>query len=264
MRTIHFFVLVFFLPLICGAAESVPGNFRVENELTVLQTGEKVKTTTLFAGELVYDMIGEHGETTIFNKAEDTFTLLEPTLRIQATVNASRLKEEVLKRRNTMTFEPHQQFYKFAAFPKFEETFEQESGLARFQSSWMDYQIETMPLPDDAFRQRYYDFCDWFCFLNLRVNPDSTTLFARMEVNRCLHQRKRFPKKIHLDVYRKGNFGIAGIVAAPDVFTVTHQLGTRFIPNDERCLQRINEQRQAFRVVSFDEYLKERSSSEPQ
>ena len=258
MRLFHIFVLVFFLPSACGAAEPVAGNFRVETELTVQQTGEKVKTTTLFAGELVYDMIGEHGETTIFDKATDTFTLLEPTLRIQTKVNASELKETVLKFRAIMREKSLQPFYAFAVSPKFKEAYEEESGLARFQSSWMDYQIETMPLADDALGGRYYDFCDWYCFLNLRVNPDSKTMFARMEVNRFLRERKRFPKQIHLDIYTKGNSGIAGIVTAPDAYISTHKLGTRFIPSDEQRLQRIDEQRKTFRTVSFEEYLKER------
>ena len=251
MRLFTFFV--FFLPAICVAAE----NFRVENELTVQQTGEKVKTTTLFTGGLVYDMIGDNGETTIFDKASDTFTLLEPTLRIQTTVNASELKETVLKRREKMRSEPQPPFFAFALFPKFKETYEEESGLVRFQSPWFVYSIETLPFPDDAFRERYYDFCDWYCFLNLRVNPDSTTLFARMEVNRFLREQKRFPKQIQVDVHKKGNFGIAGIITNPDVYVGTHKLGIRLIPSDEQRLQRIDEQRKTFRTVSFEEYLKE-------
>ena len=251
MRLFTFFVV--FLPVLCGAAE----NFRVENELTVQQTGEKVKTTTLFTGGLVYDMIGDNGETTIFDKASDTFTLLEPTLRIQTQVIASVLKEAVLKRREAMRSESQPPFFAFAAFPRFEETCEEESGLVRFQSPWMDYRIDTIPFPDDAFRERYYDFCDWYCFLNLRVNPDSTTLFARMEVNRFLKEQKRFPQKIQVAVSPKGNFGIAGIIANPDVYIGTHKLGIRFIPSDEQRLRRVDEQRKTFRTVSFEKYLRE-------
>jgi len=251
MRLLSLFVFLF--PILCGAAE----NFRVENELTVQQTGEKVKTTTLFTGGLVYDMIGDNGETTIFDKASDTFTLLEPTLRIQTQVIASELKETVLKRREAMRSQPQPPFFAFAAFPKFEETYQEESGLVRFQSRWFVYNIETVPFADDTFRERYYDFCDWYCFLNLRVNPDSTTLFARMEVNRFLQERKRFPQKIQVDVYTKGNFGIAGIIANPDVYMSTHKLGIRLIPRDEQRLRRIDDQRKTFRTVSFEEYLKE-------
>ncbi|MCL2306319.1 MAG: hypothetical protein FWC43_13320 [Planctomycetaceae bacterium] len=255
MRFIRFFVFVFFLRVICVAAE----DFRVENELTVRQTGESVKTTTLFTGDLVYDIIGDHGETTIFDKASDTFTLLEPTLRIQTQIKGAELKETVLKRREKMRAESQPPFFAFALFPKFEETYEEESGQARFQSPWIVYQIETASFSDDVFRQRYYDFCDWYCFLNLRVNPDSTTLFARMEVNRFLQERKRFPQKIQVDVHKKGNFGIAGIVENPDVYIGTYKLGVRFIPGDEQRLQRADEQRKTFRHVSFEEYLGEKS-----
>ena len=253
MRLVRFFAFIFSLPVVCAAAES----FRVENELTVRQTGEKVKTITLFTGGLVYDTIGDHGETTIFDKAADTFTLLEPAFRIQTQVEASELKNTVLQRREKMRSESQPPFFAFALFPKFEETYEAESGLVRFQSPWMDYRIETIPFSDDVFRERYYDFCDWYCFLNLRVNPDSTTLFARMEVNRFLRERKRFPQTIQVDVYKKGNFGIAGIVENPDVYIGTHKPGIRLIPNDEQRLKRINEQRQTFRTVSFEEYLRE-------
>jgi len=251
MRLFTFFV--FFLPVLCGAAES----FRVENELTVQQTGEKVKTTTLFTEGLVYDLIGDNGETTIFDKASDTFTLLDPTLRIQTKVIASELKEAVLKRREAMRLESQSPFFAFALFPKFKETYEEESGLVQFQSSWFVYNVETIPFPNDALRQRYYDFCDWYCYLNLRVNPDSTTLFARMEVNRFLREQKRFPQKIQVDVHKKGNFGIAGIIANPDVYIGTHKLGIRLIPRDEQRLKRIDEHRKTFQTVSFEEYLKE-------
>jgi len=257
MRLSNLFIFVCFLSAVCQAAESGTENFRIENELTVQQTGKKVTTTTLFSGGLVYDMIGDHGETTIFDKASDTFTLIEPALRIQTTVKASELKETVLLQRERMLSQSQSPFFSFAASPKFEETYEVAIGAIRFQSPWMDYQIETMPLSNDAIRLRYYDFCDWYCFLNLRVNPDSTTLFARMEVNRFLQERKRFPTRIQVDVFRKGNFGITGIVATPDVYIGTHQLGTRLIPSDEHRLQRLDEQRKTFRTVSFEEYLKE-------
>ena len=241
---------------VCSAAEPSIDSFRVENELAVQQTGVKVKTTTLFRQGIVYDMIGDNGETTIFDTQNDTFTLLEPTFRFQTQIRASELKETVLKHREKMRSEKNP-FFAFAAFPKFEETYEEESGLARFQSPWIDYQIETLPLDDDSLRQRYYDFCDWYCFLNLRVNPDSTTLFARMEVNRFLNAQKRFPKKIQVSVFRKGNSGIAGIVTQPDVYVSTHKLGTRFVPEDEQRLIRVEEQRKTFRTVSFAEYQKE-------
>ena len=259
MRLFSFFALVFLLPVPGKAAEPGLENFRVENELTVQQTGEKVKTTTLFVRGLVYDLIGEQGETTIYDKGADTFTLLEPTFRIQTQVKASELKETVLQLRSKMRQETQPPFFEFVLFPKFEETYEEESGLVRFQSPWIVYKIETISLLDDTFRERYYDFCDWYCFLNLRVNPDSTTLFARMEVNRFLREQKRFPQKIQVDIHKKGNTGIAGIVENPDVYIGTHKPGARLIPGDEKRLQRIDEQRKTFRTVSFEEYRQETS-----
>ena len=257
MRLFSFFAFVLLLPITSQAAEPGLGNFRVENELAVQQTGEKVKTTTLFVDGLVYDQIGEQGETTIFDKTADTFTLLEPVLRIQTQMSASELKEAVLQRRNRMRQETPPSFFEFALFPKFEEIYEAESGFARFQSPWIVYKVDTIPLHDDALLERYYDFCDWYCFLNLRVNPDSMTLFARMEVNRFLRERKRFPQKIQVDIHKKGNFGIAGIVENPDVYIGTHKLGARLIPGDQQRLQRIDAQRETFRTVSFEEYRRE-------
>ncbi len=250
------FLVAVLFSTVCCAAE--PTDFRIENELAVRKDDSeaKVKTTTLFRGGLVYDMIGDQGETTIFDKLADSFTLLDPTLRIQTKVRASELKDAVLLQREKMrsVTDP---FFAFAAFPKFEQAYEQESGLARFQSPWIDYRIETQPLEDNSVRERYYDFCDWYCFLNLRVNPDSTTLFARMEINRFLAEKKRFPKRIHVSVFPNGNSGLTGIVAQPDVYVSTSKLGARFVPADEQRLQRIGEQLKTFRSVSFEQYLKE-------
>ena len=241
------------------AAENSPSPqlaFRVQNELSILKTGSKIKTTTLFHAGLVYDIIGDK-EITVFNPAADTFTLLEPTLRIQTVISsAKKMRDEV--HRNQMKMKAHSNpFLAFAASPKFEIAYEDETGLAKFQSKWIEYLVETKPQKDVKLQTAYYDFCDWSCHLSLWVNPDSATMFARMEVNRFLREKGRFPDKIQLSVYPKGNSGISGLVQKPDKYESTHVLAVRLVPADEQLIARIKEQMNTFRVVPIREYLLE-------
>lgn len=252
-------VLLFFAGTLGVAYSAAPGEelrFRVENELINQQNGQKVKTVTLFSDNMIYDFIDDHGEITLFDKQNDMFTLVEPTFRIQTKKRASEMKKLVEERRQRIR--SHQNpFLAFALSPKFEETYEPESGLARFQSPWIDYQITTQGLKDARLRNEYYDYCDWNCYLNLHTNPASPTLFARMEVNKSLRAKERFPQKIQVSIYQKGNLGITGIVTEPDVFVTTHSLGIRWIPADETRVQRLAEQMKAFRSLPFKEYQEE-------
>lgn len=249
---------------VSSTTNSQLGRFRVENELVNQQNGQKVKTITLFSDDLIYDFIDDHGEITLFDKKNDMFHFVEPMFRIQTQKRASEMKKLVEERRTRLRSHQSAQtgaqqnpFIAFALSPKFDETYEQESGLARFQSPWIDYQMTTQPLKNFQIRNEYYNYCDWNCYLNLHTNLTSPTLFARMEINRFLHERECFPQKIQVSVYPKGNRGITGIVNNPDVYISTHTLGIRWIPADETRVQRLAEQRKVFRSLPFKEYQEE-------
>lgn len=243
-------------------AEQEKLQFRVENEVRSLQDGEvahRMKTTTLFDGAFVYDIIGDNGEITIFDKEKMLFTLLEPSLRIQCSLDAKEMKKQVDQARDKMR-NNKDAFRAFAVSPKFETTIEKETGLVKFSSRWIEYQITTRPIEGPKLQDAYFDFCDWYCYFNLKVNPGSSTMFARMEVNRSLRQSGRFPEKIQVRVFPKGNTGISGIVNPSQMSESDHVFSLRLVPNDEKKIEAIHEQTKSFRVVSFEEYQKQMNS----
>lgn len=234
------------------SAEESVRRFRVENTIRTPGSEEVFKTTTLFRDAIVYDVIGEQGEITVFDSESKRFTLLEPARRIQTKIDGEQLRKTVEEKR--AGFRSHKNpFVVFMVSPKFEIAHETETGHLRFQSKWIEYQCETQSMENAVLKNRYYDFCDWFCFLNLRLHPGSSTLFARMEINRYLRENGRFSEKIKVLVYPRGN----GVMNQPEVSESSHTISPRLVPSDEKRIEQIHGQMETFRVVSLEEYQKQ-------
>ncbi|MGL6196201.1 MAG: hypothetical protein ACRC2T_15400 [Thermoguttaceae bacterium] len=260
------FLLIAFVQLgvlfdVSNAAESPQSGeskvqFRIENELQSDKIINPIKTTTIFYEGVVYDIIGDNGEVTIFDAKNNSFTILDPARLVQSNISASDVKDFCDKSREKLLAHKNQ-FFSFLSAPKFQVNYEEETGYVTFQSKWIDYVIETKPLTEAGIAKEYFEFCDWYCYFNIRSNPSSLPLFARLKVNEFLKEKGRFPEKIQVKIYRQGNSGISGIVGKPDVSESSHKFANRLVPTDEQRIKKIIEQTKTFRSVPFADYLKE-------
>ncbi|MDR3233462.1 MAG: hypothetical protein LBT46_07355 [Planctomycetaceae bacterium] len=245
MSIIPFCILaLFFSPYPCSGAE-----YRIDNEVN------GVKSTVYLLDRQFVSVIGMSGEIAVFDTLRKTFTMLNPPLRLQTSFDAVKVKEQtenlcqrVLQSSNPKT----NSFLYFAVQPKFDVKKDDTNGIIAMQSHWIDYELHTVPLPDES-EIMYYDFCDWMCYLNMRLNPYSTMMLPRLAVNNILRQERRFAVHVSTALYPKGKTAFS----QAEVTKSSHQFSRRLSDDDRKCLERVNEYRQTFPSVPLDEYQKQ-------
>ena len=244
MQRLPLFVLFVSVAAVGFAAET----FRVENDLR-WGNAAPVRSTTLFDGTVFYNLIGANGEITVFDPQKDTFTLLDPELRLQTHLAVSETKRFIDAQR--IQLESHKnEFVAFAAKPVFIMEFDEVGGQMALQSSWVDYTLTTKAFPDAATAKAYLDFCDWTCYLNQRITPGLTMPLIRLEVNRILREKSRFPTNIKVSIFPTGK----KFLGKEENIQATHELSRRLSEADRQRIARTHELMRTFTVVPFAVY----------
>jgi hypothetical protein len=223
-------------------------DLRVDNNV------QGVKSTAFLLAGKFYSIIGDNGEIVEFDAAKKTFTLIDPALRIQTQIDAEETRKKVEQLRQQILNDPNTKpdsFRYFAFKPVFVAEFDSASGLLALQSNWIDYDIKTIPLTDGS-AGLYYDFCDWICYLNFRLNPRSGQMLIRLEVNRLLREQQRFATNVSESIYANGKQGLA----KADHASSTHAMSRRLSDADRKQIEQVQEFKRTFPQVSFDEYQK--------
>ena len=242
MQRLPLFVLFVSVASVGFAAET----FRVENDLR-WGNAAPVRSTTLFDGTVFYNLIGTNGEITVFDPPKDTFTLLDPELRLQTHLAASETKRFVDAQR--IQLESHKnEFVAFATKPAF--TMEETASLITLQSPWIDYTLTTKAFPNPEIAKTYLDFCDWTCYLNQRITPGLATPLIRLEVNRVLREKSQFPASMKVSIFPTGK----KFLAKEENIRTTHELSRRISEADRQRIARTHELMRTFTVVPFAEY----------
>jgi hypothetical protein len=241
-------ILGFLVAVQLFAFDGIAVEYRIDNEIGT------VKSTVYLLENQFVSMIDTNGEIAVFDAAEKTFTLLNPPLRLQTVLDAVEMKNKtnalcnrILESDNPKT----NSFLYFAVKPKFEVKHDEAAGLLTLQSNWIDYTLKTIPLPDET-GAMYYDFCDWMCYLNMRLNPYSTMMLTRLAVNNVLRQEHRFAVHVSASLYPKGKTAFS----QGDVTESSHQLSRRLSDDDKKRLQLVDEYRKTFPSVPLEEYRK--------
>lgn len=254
MRRINTFFLFVFLTIFCHQNISAK-EFRIDNEVRA-PSAPVVKSTTYLLDGNFFSLIGENGEATYFDVQKQVFTLVDPQLRAQTSLDASEMKKRVEALRRRITSDPKAEmnsFAYFAANPKFQMEAEAVSGALALQSPWIDYSLTTRTFPDEETVRQYFDFCDWTCYLNLRINPYASSMMVRLEVNRILREQQRFPSEITVSLFPKGKIGF---MPKEEKIQSAHQLVVRLSDADKKRIDKVFEQMRTFPVVPYDEYTK--------
>jgi len=211
-----------------------------------------VRSTAFLLEGRFYSMIGENGEIVEFDAEKKMFTLIDPALRIQTQLDAEEIRRRVQQMQQQLLHAPNppvDSFGFFAFRPTFVSEFDAMSGKLALQSNWIDYEIQTVPFADPM-SERYYDFCDWVCYLNFRLNPRSPQMLVRLEVNRHLRERQRFAVSVSESLYARGKLALA----RPDRASSSHDLARRLGDADRRRIEQAEEFKRIFPQVPFEEY----------
>jgi hypothetical protein len=258
MKSFILFVVFSFLSfgiLLSGVGNSIAVEFRIDNEIQVEGSPEKITSTTFLLNGNFISLIGDNGEITFFDSDRQIFTLLDPVLRVQTQLDAAETKKKVeLLRQQVMTspgLDPNT-FNAFAVKPVFQPEYEETSGTLALQSPWIDYLLVTHVLTNPETAKQYFDSCDWWCYLHLRLDPRSTTMLIRLEVNRILREQNRFATRISVSVFPKGKIPIA----KPDKAQSSHKIIVRLDHTDQQRIDQAKEFRRTFAIIPFDDYQK--------
>ena len=235
--------------LLCPAVPAA--EFRIDNEVS---PGDVKSVTYVLGGGDFYSMIGQNGEITFYDSKAKTFTILDPTLRIQARIGLEETKQEIVFLREQVQSHPDFETGTLNAFvvkPAFQTEFDAQSGDLALRSPWFDYVLETTPFPNGETAKAYFEFCDLLCYLNFRI-AKSKSMLVRLEVNRTLATHSRFPTKIVASIYPKGQGPLASVEKAES----RHRLVLRLSEEDRRRIDQAKEHMRTFNMLPFSGYEK--------
>ena len=223
----------------------------METQFKSEQTKQSSVHTTLFLRDSFYDFVGENGEIVFFDSAKDVLTLLDPELKLQTQLVPTEMKKRFDETVAEYAKVP-EDGKRFLGKPSFQEEWEPTSGQLTLQSYWIDYTIKTHPFPAAGMSEQFFSFSDWICFLLFRTNPDIGTPYTRVEVNRILREKDRFPRTISVSIYPKGK----RLMAQEDRFSTVSQISQTLTASDRKRIEQATGFMRRFTVVPFDEYQK--------
>lgn len=231
-----------------GVASLYAAELRIDNEILP----EGVKSTTYLLDGDFFSMIGRNGEITFYDSKTKTFTILDPALRIQARIDGEETKKRTKLLRDEILHSPKFEPGTFNAFvvkPVFQTEYEESSGNLALESPWFDYAMETSAFSGEEAVKQYFDFCDASCYLNFRLSR-SKAMLVRLEVNKILASKRRFPSRISASIYPKGK----GPLAKAEKAESTHKLVLRLSTEDRQRIEQARESMRTFPAVPFSSY----------
>ena len=240
-------IAAFFLIAFC-AVRLDAAEFRLDNEI---RPGNVKSTTYLLDGDF-FSMIGQNGEITYYDSKAKTFSILDPALRLQTRLDLGETKDKIELLRQEILNSPKLEAGSFNAFvvkPIFQSEFDENSGDWALWSPWFDYVMETAVFPNADAARQYNDFCDLSCHLNYRI-AYSKSMLVRLEVNKLLAARSRFPKKISVTIYPNGKSPLT----KSEKMESAHVLVVRLTEEDRQRITQAREALRTFPAVTFSEY----------
>jgi hypothetical protein len=180
------------------AATAAADDFYVQNK--VFLGKETIESTTVFSAGTVYDFLSSPDETTLFDAPRSRFVILDPTRRVKTLVSTEQVDGFMQKMKSEALNRPVPLLL-FLADPKFEETYDADSGELVLSSEWMKYKVKTAPPKLEEMTARYARYSNWQVKLNALIKPGSLPPFARLLLNESLAKRDRVPSEVELTRY---------------------------------------------------------------
>jgi hypothetical protein len=186
--------------VVCCCSIAGAEDFRI---LTKIYTGEKSEkqkpvseTITLFLDGAVYDCLADGSQTAVFRKQGGRFILLDAHRRIRTELTTDQLTGAMDKLRD-WAGRQSDPMLRFAADPKFEESFEPESGKLVLAHHLAKYTVATAPASHPEAMMEYREFLHWYTQLNtlLHATPPPE---PRLRLNEALARHRVVPLEVEL------------------------------------------------------------------
>jgi hypothetical protein len=255
MRRATFLLVVFSITSLSVFFRSGPASaaeaFRIETKIYTGDPKDKKiepisKTTTLFKDGIVYDFLENPEQTAVFRKATGgkpgRFILMNDKERAQTEVSTDKLAN-AMKDLRKWALNQKAPFLKFAANPRFDETFDRDTGKLVLTSPLETYTVDTSPASQhqDSMTD-YHEFLDWYTQLNTLltspVPPD-----PRLKLNGALMRHRVVPTKVELK--RTGE----------DLVWADHDFTWRLSQQDLQRIEDVQSGLTAYKQVENKEFL---------
>jgi hypothetical protein len=255
MRHATFLIIAFLLVTLLTSFGSEQARaaeaFRIETKIYTGDPKDKKiepisKTTTLFKDGIVYDFLENPEQTAVFRKATGgkpgRFILMNDKERAQTEVSTDKLTNTMKDLRKWASGQKDP-FLKFAANPRFDETFDRNTGKLVLASPLETYTVETSPATQhqDSMTD-YHEFLDWYTQLNtLQTSPVPPD--PRLKLNDALIRHRVVPTKVELK--RTGE----------DLVWADHDFTWRLSQEDMQRIEDVQSGLTAYKQVENKEFL---------
>jgi hypothetical protein len=246
--------LVAALALTSVASETlIAEGFRIQTKIFVGKAEDEdeedepvSETTTLFLDGVVYDFLEEPAQVAVFRKpmgASGRFILLNTERGTRTELSTEQLGAAMDKLRN-WAGQQRNPLLRFAAAPKFEESFMPETGKLVLASHQENYTVETGPDEHPEAVAKYREFLDWYTRLNtlLSAGPPPE---PRLRLNEALARHNAVPLKVELT--RHGE---------KEPLRAVHEFTWRLSREDMARIDGVRASLASYRPVSNEEFLR--------
>ena len=158
---------------------------------------ETFESTTLFRAGHVYDVLGDQGETTVFDPTNARFVVLDPSTKMKTELTLPAI-DAFCQRMRVETLSTNDPLAQFLGAPSFETTFDEANGALKMSSPYLTYDVVTAAPHDGEALQRYLQFAQGQTKLNTVVRPGNLPPFARMALNASLEKYGRWPTQVNV------------------------------------------------------------------
>lgn len=194
------FAAISLVALSCLAPNAAAQEFRIETDVFLGEEEQPhSQTTTLFEKSAVYEFIDNPAQTIVYRRGSSDdaslFILLDPETQQRTDVDVSRI-DKLMAKLNGWAADQKSPLMKFSAEPRFEETFDADSGSLTLANPQWTYQVATVRGDDKAALARYRDFIDRYTALTSMLNNSPVPPGPRLALNAALDKHKVVPVEI--------------------------------------------------------------------
>jgi len=220
---------------------------RIETHVFVDDETEPAShNVTLFDSTTVYDFADEPAQITVFRAPTashpGSFILLNPETKSRTEVSTERIAG-LMKKLTRWAGEQEDELLKFSAEPKFEQSFDEESGVLTLESPVWNYTVATVPAEDAEALARFREFTDWYTRLSTMVQS-SLPPGARLELNAALADHNVVPVEIRRTVKSEST-----------ALRSTHLFTWRLSREDRQRIEETQGYLASFKKVGNEEFL---------
>jgi hypothetical protein len=229
------------------AAQQKRIEMRIETDVFVDNQDKPTShTVTLFDSDTVYDFFEEPAQITVFRLPSashaGSFIMLDLEAKQRTEVSTKKIAG-LMKKLTRWAGEQEDELLKFSAQPKFEKTFDEETGMLTLESSVWNYSVATVPANNEKALARYREFSDWYTRLNSMLHSTPPP-GARLKLNAALAEHGVVPVEIRRTVQSESKS-----------LRATHMFTWRLSREDRDRIETAQKHLAKFNKVGNEEFL---------